>query len=1113
MHQEEHLGFDDEYDFLTNTIPYKKLSLVSDVKNVLTEASAATSDQIAMIAILNNLTSQDFTAAPSITAASFKATVYTLPNVDSLSDVVIYSFLASQSKSPQLDNEDLKQIDPDDLEEIDLKWQMTMLTMRARRFLKRTRTNLGANGTDTIGFDMSKVECYNCHRRGHFARECRSSRDNRNKDTPRRTVLVEVSTSNALVSQCADNEVAHRSKACSKAYATLQTHYDNLTVEFKKSQFDVLSYKTGLESVEARLFVYQKNETMFEKDIKLLKFDVMLRDNALTSSKNLSKLIESQVSDKSGLGFDSQVFNSQVFDYEELNDHEFDNTVPKNPENDRYKTGEGYHVVPPLYTGTFLPPKPDLVFHDAHNASESVTNVFNVESSKNKPSKDMSQTLRPDAPIIEDWISESEDETEIERPINQRTSTKTSNFNKKVTTVKVNKVNVVQGELTFFLGLQVKQKDDRIFISQDKYVAKILRKFGFTDVKSASTPIKTDKPLLKDLDGKDVDVHIYRFQVTPKVSHLHAVKRIFSDYAGASLDRKSTTGGCQFLGCRSISWQCKKHTVVATSSTEAEYVAAACYYGYQFTMSNRHQELISPEQTVSGKDFSNPFMLTICQKLYGIQLTMLYSKELASPKQMALGKDILNMFKAGSLPKTVWHFITAVSYELMLFGLMKVAAVNLMLLADVSEGFDQIMDFLNAHTIQYALVVNPTIYVSCIKKFWAMTIVKKCLSAKRTAWNEFSSSMASAVIYLATGGKIESIDADEDITLVDMEKDKEGVSAAEPTIFDDEEVTMKMAQTLIKLKAEKAKLLDEQIAQKLHDKEVNKDAARDKQEKDDMKRAQVQERHLDNIRKYQNLKKKPVSIAQAKKNMIIYLKNMAGYKMEHFRGMTFDKVRPIFKREYKKVQTLFNPDKDVEEPKKKRVDDETLLQESFKKLRAAEVLSFESSQEIPSNDLKEMTEKDVQNMLEFVLVSEFKVEALQVKYPIIDWEIHTEGSKTYWKIIRVGGITKAYQSFEDMLKGFAQEDLVALWNLVKEKFSSVVPSVDKEKDLWVSSTRGHDIFMLIEKDDPLSNVVMILMLSGKLQVKEDNEMARDLVMKIFIEANKPKSRSLDTSSK
>nr|GEV51753.1 hypothetical protein [Tanacetum cinerariifolium] len=284
----------------------------------------------------------------SVSAASSKATVSTLPNVDSLSDAVIYSFFASQSNSPQSDNEDLKQIDADDLEEMDLKWQMAMLTIR-----------------------------------GHFTRECRSPRDNRNKEAPRRTIPVEVSTSNALVSQCdavgsssssgSDNEVAPCSKACSQAYATLQSHYDKLTVDFRKSQFDVLSYKTGLESVEARLVMYRQNENVFEEDTKLLKLDVMLRDNAL-------------------------VFNSQVFDYEELYSYESDDSVPQCPVNDRYKTGEGYHVVPPPYTETFMPPQPDLVFNDAHNASETVTNVVNVESNSNKPSKDMYKTLRPDAP-------------------------------------------------------------------------------------------------------------------------------------------------------------------------------------------------------------------------------------------------------------------------------------------------------------------------------------------------------------------------------------------------------------------------------------------------------------------------------------------------------------------------------------------------------------------------------------------------------------------------------------------------------------------------------------------------------------------------------------------
>ncbi|GJW69108.1 putative ribonuclease H-like domain-containing protein, partial [Tanacetum coccineum] len=154
------------------------------------------------------------------------------------------------------------------------------------------------------------------------------------------------------------------------------------------------------------------------------------------------------------------------------------------------------------------------------------------------------------------------------------------------------------GELTFFLGLQVTQKADGIFINQDKYVAeilkkfnytdckkqtvvatstteakyvaaasccgKILKKFNYTDVKSASTLVDLEKPLVKDGDADDVDG--FSFEL---------VAYIDSDYDGATQDRESTTGGCQFLGNMLISWQCKKQTVVAISTTKAEYVAIA----------------------------------------------------------------------------------------------------------------------------------------------------------------------------------------------------------------------------------------------------------------------------------------------------------------------------------------------------------------------------------------------------------------------------------------------------------------------------------------------------------------------------------------------------------
>nr|GEU41514.1 hypothetical protein [Tanacetum cinerariifolium] len=244
------------------------------------------------------------------------------------------------------------------------------------------------------------------------------------------------------------------------------------------------------------------------------------------------------------------------------------------------------------------------------------------------------------------------------------------------------------------------------------------------------------------------------------------------------------------------------------------------------------------------------------------------------------------------------------------------------------------------------------------------------------------------------GRKIKAIDANEDITLVDVDTQEEVAD------------------------------IDVELQGRIDD--VSAAATKDENIDGNVFDEQIQEKHLDNIMKYQSLKRKPVSIAQARKNMIIYLKKMVGYKMEHFRGMTYDKVRPIFEREYKKVQTLFKPNKDVEEPQKKRVVEETLLQKSFKKLKTVKVSGSESTQDTSTNDPKEMSEEDVQNMLEIIPMSKFKVEALQVKYPLIDCEIHSEGSRTYWKIIRVDGIIEAYQSFKDMLKGFDREDLVAL---------------------------------------------------------------------------------------
>nr|GEZ26488.1 hypothetical protein [Tanacetum cinerariifolium] len=402
--------------------------------------------------------------------------------------------------------------------------------------------------------------------------------------------------------------------------------------------------------------------------------------------------------------------------------------------------------------------------------------------------------------------------------------------------------------------------------------------------------------------------------------------------------------------------------------------------------------------------------------------------------------------------------------------------------SDASIGFNQMVDFLNAQVIQYALMVNPTIYVSCIKQFWATVSIKKvkdvvklqalidrkkeifvelvrmgyekqplklifykafftgqwkflihtlvqCMMLRGLPgmnsvllWPQLLSSLPQVAALeqdkvaqaleilklkrrvkklkkqrrskfsrgcIQTGVRIKEIDADEEITLVDIEiQDDLGVEL-QGRIEEKDEVN-----TLIKIKAKKARLMDEKMAKRLHNEEVKQAAAREKQEQDNFKRAQK-----------------------------------------------------LQQQEYNKVQTFLKPDRD-EEPTKKRVAKETLLQESFKKLRAeVKVLGSHSTQDTPTDDPKEIT--DVFWKLQ------------RYMYDPLTWKLYTN--------------CEVHQ---------------------------------------VSSTRRHDIFMFPEKDYLLIDVVLLLMLSTKLQVDEDCEMARDLVMKIFMEANKPKSKkNLDTSSK
>nr|GEW27338.1 ribonuclease H-like domain-containing protein [Tanacetum cinerariifolium] len=251
---------------------------------------------------LVDCTNDSVSAAVNVSAVGTKLSVSTLPNVDSLSNDVIYSFFASQSSSPQLDNEDLKQIDADDLEEMDLKW------------------------------------------------ECRSSKDSR------RTAVAKPQRRNVPSYQAEEDSTNFALMAFTSSSSNSSS--DN---------------ETGIESVEARLLVYKQNESVLEENIKLLNIEVQAM-------------------------FDCENYYSSESDS--------DSWPPSNLY-DRFVPSGGYHAISPLVAGTFMPPKPDLVFHTPPtDKNEHI--AFNVQLSPTKPEQDLSS--RPSAPIIEDWVSDSEED-------------------------------------------------------------------------------------------------------------------------------------------------------------------------------------------------------------------------------------------------------------------------------------------------------------------------------------------------------------------------------------------------------------------------------------------------------------------------------------------------------------------------------------------------------------------------------------------------------------------------------------------------------------------------------------------------------------------------------